>query len=226
MLSIRTENLEIAYEGGGPEDGAPLILLHGWPEVVGGWRQSAALLHACGWRTFAPYLRGSGPTRSFSARDSSRRGGVALAQDPIDLADALKLDTFAVAGRGARAAYILAAPFPERVTGIVGVGLAYQPRGAFSLPSFSQARRFWYQSRLCRRCRRVQIANRKRLLTAAPSLRSRWLCPGRSTRTSSAITVKSYLLSSAHFSIDHVHALAARRSDNPGCGFGLTKSPI
>jgi pimeloyl-ACP methyl ester carboxylesterase len=53
----------------------------------------------------------------------------------------LKLDTFAVAGHdwGARAAYILGALFPERVTRIVGVALAYQPRGALTLPPFSQA---------------------------------------------------------------------------------------
>jgi pimeloyl-ACP methyl ester carboxylesterase len=72
---------------------------------------------------------------------------VALAQDAIDLADALDLQTFAVAGHdwGARAAYILAALFPERVSSIVGIALAYQPRGGFNLPPSSQARRFWYQ---------------------------------------------------------------------------------
>ncbi len=45
----------------------------------------------------------------------------------------------------ARAAYTLAALFPERVTAIAGIALAYQPRGAFKVPPFSQARRFWYQ---------------------------------------------------------------------------------
>jgi hypothetical protein len=39
----------------------------------------------------------------------------------------------------------LAALFPERVGAIAGIVLAYQPRGAFTLPPFSQARRFWYQ---------------------------------------------------------------------------------
>jgi pimeloyl-ACP methyl ester carboxylesterase len=147
MPTIRTENLEVAYESGGPEGGAPLILLHGWPDDVRGWQRSAALLHARGWRTFTPYLRGFGPTRFLSPGTIRDGRGVALAQDAIDLADALKLETFAVAGHdwGARAAYTLAALFPERVTRIVGVALAFQPRGAFSLPSFSQARRFWYQ---------------------------------------------------------------------------------
>jgi pimeloyl-ACP methyl ester carboxylesterase len=147
MPIIRTENLEVAYEAGGPEGGAPLILLHGWPDDVRGWRQSAALLHARGWRTFTPYLRGFGPTRFLSPGKIRDGRGVALAQDAIDLADALKLETFAVAGHdwGARAAYTLAALFSERVTGIVGIALAFQPRGTFSVPPFSQARRFWYQ---------------------------------------------------------------------------------
>jgi pimeloyl-ACP methyl ester carboxylesterase len=74
-------------------------------------------------------------------------GAVALAQDAIDLADALKLDRFAVVGHdwGARAAYTMAALFPERLTKVAALSLAYQPRGAFALPGFEQSRRFWYQ---------------------------------------------------------------------------------
>jgi pimeloyl-ACP methyl ester carboxylesterase len=114
---------------------------------VRGWRQVAPRLHARGWRTVAPYLRGFGPTRFHAAQTIRDGRGVALAQDAIDLADALRLETFAVVGHdwGARAAYILAALFPERVSAIVAIALAFQPRGAFHLPSFSQARRFWYQ---------------------------------------------------------------------------------
>ena len=67
------------------------------PDDVRGGRQSA-LLYARGWRTFAPYLRGFGPTRFLSAGTIRDGHGVTLAQDAIDLADALKLDTFAVGG--------------------------------------------------------------------------------------------------------------------------------
>ena len=147
MRVVETELLRIAFETGGPEDGRPLLLLHGWPDDVRGWRQVAPRLHARGWRTVAPYLRGFGPTRFHAAQTIRDGRGVALAQDAIDLADALRLETFAVVGHdwGARAAYILAALFPERVSAIVAIALAFQPWGAFHLPSFSQARRFWYQ---------------------------------------------------------------------------------
>jgi pimeloyl-ACP methyl ester carboxylesterase len=74
-------------------------------------------------------------------------GAVALAQDAIDLADALKLDCFAVVGHdwGARAAYTIAALFPERLRAVAALSLAYQPRGALVLPDFEQSRLFWYQ---------------------------------------------------------------------------------
>jgi pimeloyl-ACP methyl ester carboxylesterase len=147
MPRVQTEVLAISYDEGGPADGPAVLLLHGWPDDPRGWRKVAARLHAARFRTVAPYLRGVGPTR-FLNRDAVRDGrGVALAQDAIDLADALGLERFAVVGHdwGARVAYTLAALFPERVTRIVAISLAYQPRGAFTLPPFSQARRFWYQ---------------------------------------------------------------------------------
>jgi pimeloyl-ACP methyl ester carboxylesterase len=147
MLSIRTELLEIAYQQHGPSDGPALMLLHGWPDDVRGWSAVAERLQTRGWRIIIPYLRGFGPTRFLSAATFRDARGVALAQDAIDLADALGLAMFSVAGHdwGARTAYTLAALFPERISAIVGASLAFQPRGHFNLPRFSQARKFWYQ---------------------------------------------------------------------------------
>lgn len=61
------------------------------------------------------------------------------------------MDRFAVVGHdwGARAAYTLAAIFPHRITTVIALALAYQPRGLFKIPSFDQTRRFWYQWFLC-----------------------------------------------------------------------------
>jgi pimeloyl-ACP methyl ester carboxylesterase len=148
---IRTNILEIAFEEGGPPDGIPVLLLHGWPDSPRGWNPVSQRLHADGYRTTAPFLRGSSPT-AFLSKETPRVGaGVALAQDAIDLADALGIDNFAVVGHdwGARVAYILAALFPERVMAIATLTLAYQPRGQFSVPSFEQSRRFWYQWFMC-----------------------------------------------------------------------------
>jgi pimeloyl-ACP methyl ester carboxylesterase len=144
---VKTPVLEIELEEGGDPDGRPLLLLHGWPDAPRGWRLVAERLQRSGWRTIVPALRGSAGTR-FRSIDTPRDGrGVALAGDAIDLLDALGLDRVAVVGHdwGARAAYTLAALAPERVSAIVTLALAYQPRGVFEMPGFQQARMFWYQ---------------------------------------------------------------------------------
>jgi pimeloyl-ACP methyl ester carboxylesterase len=144
---IATSVLDVGYLEAGPADGPAVLLLHGWPDDVRGWRTVAPPLNAAGFRTLTPYLRGCGSTRFLSAATQRDGRGVALAQDAIDLMDALHIERFAVVGHdwGARAAYTLAALWPHRVTHIAALGLAYQPHGANVLPPFSQARQFWYQ---------------------------------------------------------------------------------
>src|SRR5271170_7758058 len=151
MNRIRTDILEIAFEEGGRPDGTPVLLLHGWPDAPRGWNEVSRRLHADGFRTIAPFLRGSSPTKFLSPETLRVGAGVALAQDAIDLADALKVKEFAVLGHdwGAREAYIVAGLFPRRVIAIAALALGFQPRGRFSIPSFEQSRRFWYQWFLC-----------------------------------------------------------------------------
>jgi pimeloyl-ACP methyl ester carboxylesterase len=147
MAVARTDVLEISYEVTGPDDGPPVLLIHGWPDAARGWRPVAGRLNDQGWRTVIPDLRGSGATR-FRSSSTPRDGrGVALAQDALDLADALGVGRFAVVGHdwGARVAYNLAALVPERITAIAALAVAYQPRAEFAMPDFAQARRFWYQ---------------------------------------------------------------------------------
>jgi pimeloyl-ACP methyl ester carboxylesterase len=143
MPTIRTELLNLAYEDGGPAEGPP-VLLHGWPDAPRGWRTVARHLQAAGWRTIMPYLRGTSPTQFLSPDTPRVASGVALAQDAIDLLDGLQLTQVVVVGHdwGARAAYTLAALFPARVTAVVALALAYQPRGYFTLPGFAQSRLF------------------------------------------------------------------------------------
>lgn len=151
LATTKTSLLEIAFEDDGPKNAPPVLLLHGWPDAPRGWNVIASELHSAGWRTLAPFLRGSGPTRFLSPGTPRVGAAVALARDAIDLADNLGLDRFPVVGHdwGARVAYTLAALFPERITSIAALSLAYQPRGLFTIPSFEQARLFWYQWFLC-----------------------------------------------------------------------------
>jgi pimeloyl-ACP methyl ester carboxylesterase len=145
--TLTTGLLEIAYADDGPRDGPPVLLLHGWPDSPRTWREVASRLAGDGYRTIVPALRGFAPTR-FRDPDTLRTGQVvALAQDALDLLDGLGLDHVAVVGHdwGARAGYALAALAPERVSRLVAVSVGYAPGGAGELPSFEQARLWWYQ---------------------------------------------------------------------------------
>src|SRR5262249_51534256 len=67
LKRVRTGVLDVAYEDSGPPDGAPVILLHGWPYDPRDYDQVVPALVAAGCRAIVPYLRGYGPTRFLSA---------------------------------------------------------------------------------------------------------------------------------------------------------------
>ena len=148
--SVKTHTLKIAYEEGGPKNGKSVILLHGWPDSPRTWDKVLPTLHNAGYRTIAPYLRGFGPTEFRSpifGRKPKRTGQpVALAQDIIDLADALKLPCFDFVGHdwGARTGYALAALFPTRLQHMVTLSVAFAP-GARKPPTPAMAQAMWYQ---------------------------------------------------------------------------------
>jgi pimeloyl-ACP methyl ester carboxylesterase len=147
MNALTTDLLEIGYETGGTQDGPPVLLLHGWPDDVRGWRGVVPQLNRDGFRWVAPWLRGFGPTL-FHSVDTIRDGSaVALVQDAIDLADHLGWTKFSIVGHdwGARIAYTLAALFPARVSTISALALSYSPGGRFPTPTFAQSRHWWYQ---------------------------------------------------------------------------------
>jgi pimeloyl-ACP methyl ester carboxylesterase len=143
---ITTPTLRIAYERHGQPDGSPVIFLHGWPDDIRTYDATCRVLRTAGLHMILPWLRGFGST-TFTSTQTMRSGEiVAFAQDVLDLADALKLDTFAIVGHdwGARVAYVLAATHPERVSRICAMSVGWQP-GDVAMPDFEQARHYWYQ---------------------------------------------------------------------------------
>ncbi|WP_438301180.1 alpha/beta fold hydrolase [Pseudomonas sp. NMS19W] len=149
MQFCKTESLTIAYERHGPENGTPVILLHGFPYSPRAYEEIAPPLAAKGYRVIVPYLRGYGPTR-FNSPDTLRSGQqAALAQDLLDLMDALGIKQATLCGYdwGGRAACIVAALFPERVRGLVtGDGYNLQDIAHSIQPLDPETEhRFWYQ---------------------------------------------------------------------------------
>jgi pimeloyl-ACP methyl ester carboxylesterase len=146
---IRTPTLEIAYEESGRVEGAPVVLLHGWPYDPRCYDEVIPPLTAAGCRVIVPYLRGFGPTNFLSA-DTPRSGQqAALGNDLRELMDALGIARAVLAGYdwGGRAACIVAALWPERVIGLVtGNGYNIQDIAAAVKPvAPAQEHRFWYQ---------------------------------------------------------------------------------
>jgi pimeloyl-ACP methyl ester carboxylesterase len=145
-LTIETRALRVACELAGPEDGPTVVLLHGWPDDARTWDRILPSLHAAGWRTVVPFLRGFGPTR-FRDPATIRSGQLsALGQDLIDLADSLTLSPFVVVGHdwGARAAYIAASQLPGRITHCVALSVGYGTNDPGQRLALRQARNYWY----------------------------------------------------------------------------------
>jgi pimeloyl-ACP methyl ester carboxylesterase len=146
---VETPTLAIGVEDSGDSQGFPVILLHGWPDDVHAWDDVVPGLTQAGFRAIVPYLRGFGPTRF--RQPSAVRGGeqAAIGQDVLDLADALQLQRFAVAGYdwGNRAACMVAALHPERVrAGVFIGGYTIQDTVAPSQPAAPERERaLWYQ---------------------------------------------------------------------------------
>ena len=146
---MRAGVLDVAYEESGPRDGAPVLLLHGFPYDIHAFDEVAASLAASGCRTIVPYVRGYGPTR-FLYPNTPRSGQQAvLAHDVVTLMDALAIESAVLAGFdwGSRSACIAAALWPERVRGIVcGAGYIIQDIARSLEPASPEAeRRYWYQ---------------------------------------------------------------------------------
>lgn len=149
VRTARTTVLDIAYEETGDARGFPVILLHGFPDDVRAYDEVVGPLAKEGYRAIVPYLRGYGPTRFRDASAPRMAEQAAIGQDVIDLADALKIQRFAVAGYdwGGRAAAIAAAVHPDRVRAAVLIG-GYTIQDVFGTPQPAtpeRERALWYQ---------------------------------------------------------------------------------
>ncbi|MGH7710125.1 MAG: alpha/beta fold hydrolase, partial [Gemmatimonadaceae bacterium] len=115
--------LNIGYAEAGPNEGAVVILLHGWPYDIHSFVDVAPLLAKAGFRVIVPHLRGHGTTRFLSSTTFRNAQQSAVALDIIALMDALKIERAILAGYdwGARTANIIAALWPKRCVAMVSV---------------------------------------------------------------------------------------------------------
>ena len=149
MPTVRTPTLEIGYEEWGEAVGAPVVLLHGFPDDAHAWDGVAPPLAARGYRVLAPYLRGYGPTRFLDAGAPRMAQQAAIGQDLLDFMDGLAIERAGLAGYdwGGRAACIAAILAPARVRALVTIG-GYNVQNTVAPPrpaSAEEERAAWYQ---------------------------------------------------------------------------------
>lgn len=139
---IGTNGITLNVALDGPEDGPPVLLLHGFPDRWQLWRHQVAALAAAGHRVIAPDLRGFGESdRPAEVGDYAMR---TLVGDVTGLLDALGHPKAAVVGHdwGAGLAWSVANAVPDRVRSltVLSVGHGYTKAAAGA----DQRQRSWY----------------------------------------------------------------------------------
>jgi pimeloyl-ACP methyl ester carboxylesterase len=149
VAQIEAGVLDVGYVYAGPTDGPAVLLLHGWPYDIHSYEEVTPRLAVAGYRVIVPYLRGYGPTRFLSETKLRNGQQAALALDTVALMDALGIEKAIVAGFdwGARTADIVAALWPQRVSGLVSVsGYLIGSQAAGEVPLRPEAElQWWYQ---------------------------------------------------------------------------------
>jgi pimeloyl-ACP methyl ester carboxylesterase len=142
---LETNGIKLHVVQAGPQSGAPVILLHGFPEFWYGWRKQIPALAEAGCRVIVPDQRG------YNLSDKPK--GVKhyrieeLVKDTIGLIDALEYEKVNLVGHdwGAVVAWMLAILHPERLHRL---GILNVPHPAvmrrFLIRDFEQIRRSWY----------------------------------------------------------------------------------
>lgn len=142
-VTVRGIRLHVAE--GGPPDGPPLLLLHGWPQHWWMWRDTLVPLAAAGFHVIAPDLRGLGWS------DAPKRGYVKqeLADDNLALLDALGIERAGLIGHdwGAFTGFLICLTAPERISAFLACSIPHIWPPA-ERPSLRRLSQLWYQAAL------------------------------------------------------------------------------
>ncbi|MFJ8582445.1 alpha/beta fold hydrolase [Micromonospora sp. NPDC093277] len=167
-MRVDARGLTFDLRTGGPEEGAPVLLLHGFPQHGGEWDEVVPALHAAGLRTYAPDQRGYSPGARPAAVEAYRIRE--LVADAAGVLDALGVASAHVVGHdwGAAVAWGLAAAHPDRVRTLTAVSVPHPAAMAHALATVPRQRaRSAYMSLF----RRPGTAERVLLAMRATALR-------------------------------------------------------
>jgi pimeloyl-ACP methyl ester carboxylesterase len=125
LLRVDVGDLTFDVRVDGPEDGRPVLLLHGFPETSASWAAVSPLLTQAGLRTYAPDQLGYSPGARPGEVDAYSLQN--LAQVTADLMTALDVPVGDLVGHdwGANVAWALAAWHPDRVRSLTAVSVPH-----------------------------------------------------------------------------------------------------
>jgi pimeloyl-ACP methyl ester carboxylesterase len=125
LLQVDVGDLTFDVRVDGPDDGRPVLLLHGFPETSLSWAAVTAQLTAAGLRTYAPDQLGYSPGARPADVDAYAMPN--LAQVTADLMTAMDVPRADVVGHdwGANVAWCLAAWHADRVRSLTAVSVPH-----------------------------------------------------------------------------------------------------
>jgi pimeloyl-ACP methyl ester carboxylesterase len=126
---VATNGIELRVVEAGPDDGRPVVLCHGFPELAYSWRHQIPALADAGYRVLAPDQRGyGGSDRPDAIEDYDIHH---LTGDLLGLLDDIGAEQAAFVGHdwGSIVVGSMALLHPERVAGVVAMSVPLLPRG-------------------------------------------------------------------------------------------------
>lgn len=143
---VERDGLVIPVREGGPGNGEPVLLLHGFPQDSRCWGSVEPVLHAAGLRTLAPDQRGYTPGARPDPVSAYRLEE--LAQDALAVLDDVGLGSAHVVGHdwGGGLAWYLGTGHPARVRSLTVLSTPHPSALARSMVGSLQPLKSWYMA--------------------------------------------------------------------------------
>ena len=142
---IETNNTKLHVVTDGPENGTPVILLHGFPEFHYGWRKQVPALAEAGFHVITPDQRGYNLSEKPKGVSSYHLEN--LAKDVIGILDHYGIQKARLVGHdwGAVVAWYVAIRYPERLEKLVILNVPHPDvMTHFLLHNVEQRKKSWY----------------------------------------------------------------------------------
>ncbi len=126
--TVKTNGIDMHVAEYGPEDGKPVIFVHGFPELWRSWQHQLKAVGDAGYRAVAPDMRGYGQTTA--PKKVEEYDIHHLTGDLAGLADDLGVEQAAWVGHdwGAWAMWFMSMLHADRVHSLVNISVPYMPR--------------------------------------------------------------------------------------------------